>query len=392
MNHQFSQPTRPATKTPRWQIGLLLLMLLSFLGASYALLRPIPAANQLPPVLYLAEDEAGQLQLFIATAPNWQATQLTQETAVLLNYAASPDGSQIVYATSLPDGSSQLKRLPLNNNLAPGTPETLITCEIAECAQPVWHPDGRRLLYERREPPNFSRPQLWWLDTQTGETRLLLEKETAVGSSASFSPDGSWVAFAASPDEGLRLYNFTDGRSLVFASDLGTAVAWHPFQNQLLYQNRRAVVFHGEDDDNHDQHSHDFSIAISLYLATLDPTGTETSFQLLSEDGAFNDGNAAWSPGGNWIAFGRRLAVTNTGRQLWLMRADGSEAHALTDDIATYFGPPTWSPDGRFLLFQQYNSSTPDQPPSVWLLEIASGEFTQISNHGLLPTFLVHTK
>ena len=250
MNHQFSQPTRPATKTPRWQIGLLLLMLLSFLGASYALLRPIPAANQLPPVLYLAEDEAGQLQLFIATAPNWQATQLTQETAVLLNYAASPDGSQIVYATSLPDGSSQLKRLPLNNNLAPGTPETLITCEIAECAQPVWHPDGRRLLYERREPPNFSRPQLWWLDTQTGETRLLLEKETAVGSSASFSPDGSWVAFAASPDEGLRLYNFTDGRSLVFASDLGTAVAWHPFQNQLLYQNRRAVFFHDEDDDN----------------------------------------------------------------------------------------------------------------------------------------------
>jgi TolB protein len=214
-----------------------------------------------------------------------------------------------------------------------------------------------------------------------------------VSSNARFSPDGSWVSFAASPDEGMRLYNFVDGRSLTFPSNVGTPAAWHPFNNQLLFQNSRAVVFHDEDNGNHDQHSHDFATAVSLYLATLGnaPDGDPDS-HLLSEDGAFNDGNAAWSPDGEWIAFGRRLAGTNTGRQLWLMRADGSEARALTNNIAIHYGPPSWSPDGRFLLFQQYNSSTPDEPPTVWLLENATGEFVQVTDSGLLPTFSVSSR
>lgn len=377
-----------ARRLPRWQIGMLLLMLLAFLGASYAFLQPARTASPLPPVLFLAEDEAGLFQLYQASAPDWQTTQLTQETAVLLSYAPAPDGTQIAYTTSLPNGSSQLNLLPLNGVL-PGTPETVLTCANAECAQPVWHPDGRRLLYERREPPNFSRPQLWWLDTQTGETILLLEKETAVGSSARFSPDGSWVAFAGSPDEGLRLYNFANGRFLNFPSNVGTPAAWHPLQNQILFQNSRTVVFHGEDNDDHDQHSHDFAPAVSLYLGTI---ADEPISRLLSEDGAFNDGNAAWSPDGEWIAFGRRLAGTNTGRQLWLMRADGSEAHALMEDITLHFGPPSWSPDGRFLLFQQYDSKTPDLPPTVWLLELAGEVLRPVTSNGLLPTFLVSSR
>ena len=294
----------------------------------------------------------------------------------------------MAYAVNLPDGSSQIKLLTLRNGRV-GQPQTSLTCADADCAQPVWHPDGRRLLYERRVPPNFSRPQLWWLDTETGETVLLLEKETAVGSSARFSPDGTWVSLATSPDQGLRLYNFTDGRSLTFPSDVGTAVAWHPFGHQLLFQNSRAVVFHGANDDNHAEHSHDFAVGVSLYLATLGNTATLPNDQLLSEDGAFNDGNAAWSPDGQWIAFGRRLARTSSGRQLWLMRADGSEARPLTKDMSQNYGPPSWSPDGRFLLFQQYNSATPNEPPTVWLLEIASGKFAQVANSGLLPSFLL---
>ncbi len=359
-------------------------MLFAFLGASYAFLQPPRRSNSLPPILYVAEDEAGLYQLFLTDPPDWQPRQLTEETAVLLNYAPAPSGTQIAYASKLSNGDSQIKLLPLN-----GSSETVLTCEIAECAQPVWHPDGRRLLYERREPPNFSRPQLWWLDTFTGETRLLLENETAVGSNARFSPDGNWVAFAGSPDEGVRLYNFADGRFHTFPSNIGTPAAWHPLGNQLLFQNSRTVVFHGEDNDDHDEHSHDFAVGVSLYLGNLN---SDSDSRLLSEDGAFNDGNAAWSPDGEWIAFGRRLAGTNTGRQLWLMRANGSEVRALTDDISFHYGPPSWSPDGRFLLFQQFDSNTPDQPPIVRLLEIASGTFTQITTHGLLPAFLLTTE
>lgn len=387
----MSQPTQTDTKPglARWQIGLLLLMLLAFLAASYAFfLQPKPTTTPLPPVLYLAEDDAGLLQLYRASAPDWQPTQLTNETAELLSYAPTPDGTQIAYTLNLPDGSSQLKLLPLRAGAA-GQPELRLTCANAECAQPVWHPDGRRLLYERREPPNFSRPQLWWLDTQTGESILLRETSTTVSSNARFSLDGRWVSYAGSPDEGLQVFNFANGRSLSFPSNVGTPAAWHPLNNQLLFQNTRAVILHSGTQSDHTLHEHDVTVGVSLYLGLLTgPADERPQSTLLSGDGAFNDGNAAWSPDGQWIAFGRRLASTNSGRQLWLMRVDGSEARALTNDLTQHFGPPSWSPDGRYLLFQQYNSTTPDQPPTVQLLEVATGSYTQVTPHGLLPTFL----
>lgn len=386
MSQSIKTETKPGLA--RWQVALLLLILLALLAAAYTFFRqPKQTASALPPVLYLAEDNAELLQLHLANPPEWQPTQLTQETAEIISYAAAPDGSQIAYTVNLPDGSSQLKLLPLNNGAA-GQPQTRLTCESAECAQLVWHPDGRRLLYERREPPNFSRPQLWWLDAQTGESILLRENSAAVGSSARFSPDGRWVSFAGSPDEGLQVYNFADGRSLTFASNVGTPAAWHPFNNQLLFQNTRALILPGASSSDQILHEEDVAVGVSLYLGLLSSSDERPQSRLLSADGAFNDGNAAWSPDGQWIAFGRRLAGTNTGRQLWLMRADGAESRALTNDLTLHFGPPNWSPDGRFLLFQQYNSSTPDQPPTVQLVEVTTGTFTPITAHGLLPTFL----
>ena len=370
---------------PRWQIVLLILMLFAFLAASYSFLQQGADFQRSQPasILYLAEDEKGLLQLFLTKPPSWQPRQLTNEDADVLSFAPSPNGRQIAYSVTFPIGSSQIHLLDLASGVAEPAQVALI-CDSADASQPVWHPDGRRLLYERRKPPNYNLPQLWWLDTVTGESVLLLEKETAVSSNARFSPDGNWVSFATSPDEGIRIYNFADGRSLNFASNVGTPAIWHPQSIQLLLQNTREVVFHSENDDNHEEHSHDFASAVSLYAASPDTKST----QLLSSEGAFNDGNAAYSPDGEWIAFGRRLARTNTGRQLWLMRADGSEAHALTEDITIHYGPPNWSPDGRFLLFQQYNSALSNQSPSIWLLELATGEFSQIATNGQQPAWL----
>jgi dipeptidyl aminopeptidase/acylaminoacyl peptidase len=206
MSQSIKTDTKPGFA--RWQIALLLLTLLAFLAAAYTIfLPPKQTTNPLPPVLYLAEDNAGLLQLYRAAAPDWLPAQLTNETAEILSYAPAPDGSQIAYTVNLPDGSSQLKLLPLSGDAA-GQPELKLTCTNAECAQPVWHPDGRRLLYEWREPPNFGRPQLWWLDTQTGESILLRENSSTVSSSARFSPDGRWVSYAGSPDEGVQVLQF----------------------------------------------------------------------------------------------------------------------------------------------------------------------------------------
>jgi TolB protein len=50
----------------------------------------------------------------------------------------------------------------------------------------------------------------------------------------------------------------------------------------------------------------------------------------------------AWSPDGNWIAYSRGES------ELWLMKADGTDAHR----IATVGISPSWSPDGTKLAYE----------------------------------------
>ena len=89
------------------------------------------------------------------------------------------------------------------------------------------------------------------------------------------------------------------------------------------------------------------------------------------------DASPVYSPGGDWLAFGRKLQVNNQwtpGRQLWLMRPDGSEAHPLTADPLYNHSAFTWSPDGALIAYMRFNTGDPGAPAETWLIDVdASG-------------------
>ena len=70
------------------------------------------------------------------------------------------------------------------------------------------------------------------------------------------------------------------------------------------------------------------------------------------------------------------------------MRPDGSEVHFLTDDIDVHHGSPTWSPDGRTLLFQHYPLNEPDAQPGIWILSVETGTAQEVITPGSIPTWL----
>jgi Tol biopolymer transport system component len=61
------------------------------------------------------------------------------------------------------------------------------------------------------------------------------------------------------------------------------------------------------------------------------------------------------------------------GKQIWLMRADGSQAGFLTNDTDIHHALPRWSPDGRTIAFQRYPLKEANASTSIWLLDVDSG-------------------
>jgi Tol biopolymer transport system component len=75
------------------------------------------------------------------------------------------------------------------------------------------------------------------------------------------------------------------------------------------------------------------------------------------------------------------------GKQLWLMRADGSEAHYLTDQPNIHHGLPKWSPNGRYLAFQSFPLKELGARPTIWLMDLETKR-TQKLTSGSRPTWL----
>jgi TolB protein len=306
---------------------------------------------------------------------------LTQEANDVLEFAVSPLGAAVAYTVARADGGTSLKLLNWDGRIA-SQARILEACAAISCGQLVWHPDGRRLIYERRIG---NRPQLWWLDTQTGETVTVLADDTAVSQAAAFSAAGAWLSYADPANEETVLYEFATGKQQQVTNGLGSTAVWHPIHLQFLFSDFDLLVYHGDENTSpHAEHEHDFAQAIHLYLGEPE----EASTALLSETGNVDDANPAWSPDGQWIAFGRKPLRTSAGRQLWLMRADGSQARALTDDLSLSYGPPVWSGDGRYLLFQRFDTTTPEAAPGLWLLEINTGNFIHLAESAILPAWL----
>ncbi len=147
-----------------------------------------PAVSPTGSLLAYASDRgSANLNLWVQPLPAGQAVQVTQDDADAHSPAFSPDGSRIVFRSERDGGGIYV--VP-----ALGGTERLVA---PKGLRPKFSPDGKRIAF--LTGGRGSRSELWVVDEAGGTSRQLVPAFQRL-EGATWSPDGSAIAFAGTAD------------------------------------------------------------------------------------------------------------------------------------------------------------------------------------------------
>jgi len=324
--------------------------------------------------------------LFLLDPTTGESRQLTDNLAGVVDFDVDARGETLVYSAWVGDSSSAIYSLDLTAEQA--VPISILDCPQALCTSPRIAPGEDLLAYERTASPGkdvADYPQVWLLpfsDQQaTSPEPTLVGDPTHQTVQPHWSPDGVLTYY----DTTLKAFILLDprsGESREIPNQTGQPGSWSP--------DGQAYV-----------------VPEILDNPTVSPTPDPATFPVVSshllrfnQDGSqqdltgaedLEDTAPAFSPDGALLAFARKyltLALWTPGRQLWLMRPDGTEARPVTN--APYFNHfnLAWSPDGEQIAYSRFNQNAPTEPPEIWLKDLGSGAEAQLVIGGYAPKWI----
>ena len=344
--------------------------------------------------LYPASGPANIYSFDLATGSK---RQLTQAAAGALEFDVSVDGNTLYYSVRNGQGGSDIYLLKVEAGKAVGEAEPVLECGAVECRAPTISPRQDRLAFERIDPVGSQEPgypRVWYLTLPArGDATGTLAPNSLAAASLADEAQHQTILPDWSPDGLLTYYDTTDqvftfldldsGTRTAFPNQTGEPGSWHPSGAAFV-----APEIFFETASNPTSLPGLTQIASSRLLRF---SLQDESTQDLTRQPGVEDTSPAFSPDGLFIAFARKyLDVTHwtPGRQLWLMRADGSQARQLTEDPNYNFYDFAWDPSGSQLAYVRFDQTVMVEAPEIWLIGLTTGKATRLVIGGYAPQWI----
>ena len=293
--------------------------------------------------------------------------RLTSTGGSVYDFAVSPDGAAIVYSVHDSDGSSALYRTDRAGREA----QILVDCGEARCETPVWSNDGHYIAYSQiiRVKNKITRGVAVY---SFGEQLPAEWSEKHItGTNPVFSPDSQKLAMS-NPEEGfVRVLDLSSGVGRQIETSTLDPITWAADSNHIFFTENDAT-----------------GILLQSRLFQVDLASMLVEPFMAAQLSSYDVGGMKITHDGIWAAFALRSGDTQTGRQIYISKMDGSQFQAVTDEPGTSHTAIQWSPDGTWLVFQEYTPGAANAVPRVIVWDRVSGEFIVAAENGALPAWL----